>query len=59
VTINVAVEFYDNVKKEALFKGPVSAQGIYDLSNENEQAGIQRAIDKLIEQILQNSLRNW
>jgi hypothetical protein len=59
VTVRVDVEFMDNRKNEPLFKGPVSGEGIYDLATETEQTGVKRALDKIIEQILQNSVQSW
>jgi hypothetical protein len=59
VSIRVEVEFMDNVKNEPLFKGPLSADGIYDLNGETEQTGMDRALDKIVELIIQNSVRNW
>jgi len=59
VNISVEVEFMDNKKKEPLYKGVVSGEGIYDLTTENEETGARRALDKIIEQILQNSVQSW
>jgi hypothetical protein len=59
VSISVDVLFQDNRKNEPLYKGAVSGEGIYDLSTENEAAGRQRAIDLIVQQILQNSVQSW
>ncbi len=59
VTIRVDVEFMDNKEKKPLYKGVVSGEGIYDLDRENEEAGRKRAIEEIVEEILQNSVQGW
>jgi hypothetical protein len=59
VTIRVEVEFMDNKKKEPLYKGVVTGDGIYNLDSETEDSGRQRALEEIVEQILQNSVQSW
>jgi len=59
VSISVDVAFMDNKKNEPLYKGIVTGEGIYDLDGESEEIGRSRAIDEVIEQILQNSVQSW
>lgn len=59
VTVITEIEFMDNKKKEPLYKGSVSGEGVYDLATETEETGKQRALDKIVEQILQNSVQSW
>jgi hypothetical protein len=59
VTITVDIEFMDNKKKEPLFKGTISGEGIYELASETEETGRQRALDEIVEQVLQSSVQSW
>ena len=59
VTITVSVEFYDSKKDKILYKGDITQDGIYDFPGETEQVGKKRAIEKIIDQILQNSVQSW
>jgi hypothetical protein len=59
VSISVDVTFMDNRKNEPLYKGVVKGEGIYNLDSENEDTGRRRAIEEVIEQILQNSVQSW
>ena len=59
VRISADVEFFDNRKNEALYKGRVAGQGIYDFAAETEETGRARAVTDLVEQILQNSVQSW
>lgn len=59
VRITADVEFMDRKKDEAIYKGTVSGEGIYDLQKENEQAGKAKAIKELVQRIMQNSVQGW
>lgn len=59
VKISVEVEFLDNKKDKTLYKGVITEEGIYDFENETEEDGKKRAIDKIIDQIMQNSVQSW
>lgn len=59
VTISIEVEFYDNKKDKALYKGIITQDGIYNFPGETEQDGRKRAIEKILDQIMQNSVQSW
>jgi hypothetical protein len=62
VTMGVAVTFYDNVRKKAIYESKnVQATGSYDVQkNESEEVhGQERAIKKLQEIIIANALAKW
>ena len=59
VRITAQVEFTDKKKDEAIYKGTVTGEGIYDLQKENEQTGKTKAITELVQRILQNSVQGW
>ncbi len=59
VTISVEVEFYDNKKDKVLYKGIITEEGIYDFNTETEEDGKRKAIDKIIDRIMQNSVQSW
>ncbi len=59
VTISVDIEFYDNKKDKVLYKGVVTEEGIYDFETETEEDGKKRAVKKIIDQIMQNSVQSW
>ena len=59
VRINAQVEFSDKKKNEAIYKGNVTGEGIYDLQTQKEQDGKQTAIKELVQRILQNSVQGW
>lgn len=59
VKITADVQFMDNKKDEPLYKGTVTGEGIYDLSKENEQTGKSRAVNELVQRIMQNSVQGW
>ncbi len=59
VRITAAVEFTDNTKGTAIYKGTVTGEGVYSLQSENEQTGKTRAIAQLVQLILQNSVQGW
>jgi len=59
VKIRADIEFYDNVKDEALFKETLEGQGKYDFTKETEEDGRKRAVLDLVQRILQSSLQGW
>lgn len=60
VTLAVEIEFLDNKKDKVLYaKKTYTEDGIYDFRTETVQIGQQRAIEKIINQILQNSVQSW
>lgn len=59
VAISVKVTFMDNKKNKPLYDGVVSAEGIYDFQSESEEAGRNKAIKDVVDQILQNSIQSW
>jgi len=59
VTISVEVEFYDNKKDKVLYKGVITEEGIYDFETETEEEGKRKAIEKIVDQIMQNSVQSW
>lgn len=59
VKISVEIEFVDNVKDDIIYKGTITENGIYDFKNETEDIGRERAIQKIIDQVMQNSIQSW
>ncbi len=59
VTINAEVEFYDNKKNNALYKGTITGEGIYNFKTEKEDIGKQRAEKDLVKRILESSVQSW
>lgn len=59
VDIIASVEFIDNIKKKNIYKGTVTAKGVYDFNSETEEDGRKRAIKALSEKIMSNSLQGW
>ena len=59
VRITVDVVFNDNKKNEPIYKGTVTGEGIYDAQKENEQTGKTKAIQELVQRIMQNSVQGW
>jgi hypothetical protein len=59
VTITVSVEFVDNRKNEALYKGVLSGQGIYAFATEKEEDGRKRAVEDVVRQVLEHSVQSW
>lgn len=59
VKITIDVEFVDNVKDDIIYKGTITENGIYDFKSENESIGRERAIQKIVDQIMQNSIQSW
>ena len=59
VTISIEIEFLDNQKDKVLYKGIITQDGIYDFGSETEEDGKKRAIKKITDQIIQNSVQSW
>jgi hypothetical protein len=60
VQIQVEVEFLDNKKDKELYpKMVITEEGIYDFKTETEKLGQQRAIEKIVNKIMQNSMQSW
>jgi hypothetical protein len=59
VKIVADIEFLDNINSEALFKGSITGEGIYDFQQETEAVGREKAIKDLVQRILQSSLQSW
>lgn len=59
VHVTVDVSFLDNKDGKALYKGALSGEGIYDFAKETEAEGVKRAVQKIIDQIMQNSVQGW
>jgi hypothetical protein len=59
VRIVIDVAFVDNKKDEALYKGVITAEGIYSAATESEEDGQRRAVQDAVERILQNSVQSW
>lgn len=58
VRIVVKVQFLDNHKNESLFDGMVTGEGTYGKA-ETEEIGRRKAVDDVVEQVLQNSIQSW
>lgn len=59
VKISVEVEFLDNKKDKTIYKGVIAEEGIYDFEGETEEVGKKRAVEKIIDKIMQNSVQSW
>lgn len=59
VRIKAKIEFYDNIKNKPLFDGEIAGEGIYDFQKEDEETGKKKAIDDIVNRILQKSLQSW
>ena len=60
VQIQVEVEFLDNKKDKELYpKMIITEEGIYNFKSETEKQGQKRAIEKIINKIMQNSMQSW
>ena len=59
VKISVEVEFLDNKKDKTIYKGVITEEGIYDFEKETEEVGKERAVEKIIDKIMQNSVQSW
>lgn len=59
VKISIEVDFLDNVKDKTIYKGTITEEGIYDFNDETEEDGKKRAIERIIDKIMQNSVQSW
>lgn len=59
VSITAAVEFFDNINGESLYKGSITGEGVYDFQQETESLGREKAVKDMVQRILQNSLESW
>ena len=59
VKISVEVEFLDNKKDKTIYKGVITEDGIYDFEKETEEDGKKRAVERIIDKIMQNSVQSW
>jgi hypothetical protein len=59
VRVTAQVEFVDKKKDEAIYKGAVTGEGIYDLQTKQEQDGKQAAIKELVRRVMENSVQGW
>ena len=59
VQISAEVEFLDNKKNEALFKGVVSGEGIYNFKTEDIKVGREKAVKDIVQRILEKSIQSW
>jgi hypothetical protein len=59
VLVQVAARFMDNSSNSALFEGMVTGEGIYAYATEDEEVGRARAVEDVVERILQKSMQNW
>lgn len=59
VRIVAEVEFVDKKKDGEIYKGTITGEGIYDLSNQTETDGRKKAVAELVQRIMQNSVQGW
>ena len=59
VKISVDIEFLDNKKDKTIYKGVITEEGVYDFEKEIEDVGKERAVEKIIDKIMQNSVQSW
>jgi hypothetical protein len=59
VIIDVSVLFLDLKENEPLFEGDVRGVGIYDHVNENEKIGLESALKRINEIIINNTVSGW
>jgi hypothetical protein len=59
VRITADVDFLDNKKDKSMFKGPVTGEGIYNFSTEQESTGRTKAVSDLVRKILEKSVQSW
>jgi len=60
VRVLIKAEFVDQIKNKVLWKGEkMERWGTYDSSTETERDGAERAIEKLAEDIVTQSLQGW
>lgn len=59
VRVTADVDFLDNKSDKSLFKGPVTGEGIYNFSSEQESVGREKAVADLVRKILEKSVQSW
>lgn len=59
VRVTVDVDFFDNKKDKSMFKGPITGEGIYNFSSEQESTGRAKAVSDLVRKILEKSIQSW
>ncbi len=59
VIITAEVRFTDRKENSAIYEGNLSGIGIYNHESENENTGIDNAIRKLNESIVNNTISGW
>ncbi|MFW5960433.1 MAG: LPS assembly lipoprotein LptE [Chitinivibrionales bacterium] len=59
VRVSVRVEFRDEVKDKVLYSGRIKGEGIYNFNTEDEETGMAKAIDDVVQQIIDNSVTGW
>ena len=59
VAIEADVDFFDLVENQSLFKGRVRGVGVYSHITESREIGIDNALKKLNEVIVNNTISGW
>lgn len=59
VIIEADVDFFDTAENESLFKGRVRGVGLYSHTGETREIGMESALKKLNEVIVNNTLAGW
>jgi len=59
VIISADVRFTDKKENAALYEGTVSGMGVYNHTSETENTGIENALKKLNESIINNTISGW
>ena len=59
VRVSAEVTFTDNKDGKALYTGTLQGEGIYDFVKETEADGMNRAVQKIVDQVMQNSVQGW
>ena len=59
VIITAEILFEDRKENAAIYKGALSGVGIYNHASENENTGIENAVKKLNESIINNTIAGW
>jgi len=59
VTLVADVDFFDNKENVSLYKEKITVSGVYNLSGETEETGLNIAIGSLTEIVLNNTLRGF
>jgi hypothetical protein len=59
VVISANVRFLDKKENSPLYEGAVSGIGVYNHASETENTGIEAALKKLNESIINNTISGW